>query len=203
MDCERSTNIITSESQEILVRIPLSEILCLRRLGSLSILVRTPDEAQLPTIVSLPCEHFSVAQDALSGPRLPGGTFSFDHLVDRAADARSSEVGHGRKYAPIRHAQLAARMPVTPPISLSSASGRGLFPFSVRLCHAFKKDWRALYRPQTTGTIDLPSPWLRRVPSQLHDDRIVGWVKFFAHALLNGDGRLKFQRSPSLMTYGA
>ena len=41
MDCERSTNIITSESQEILVRIPLSEILCLRRLGSLSILVRT------------------------------------------------------------------------------------------------------------------------------------------------------------------
>jgi hypothetical protein len=65
------------------------------RLGSLSILVRTPDEAQLPAIVSLPCEHFSVAQDALSGPRLPGGTFGFDHLVDRAADARSSEVGFG------------------------------------------------------------------------------------------------------------
>jgi hypothetical protein len=139
MDCERSTNIITSKSQETLVRIPLSEILCLRRLGSLSILVRTPDEAQLPTIVSLPCEHFSVAQDALSGPRLPGRTFSFDHLVDRAADARSSEVGHGRKYAPVRHSQLAARMPVTPPVSLSSPSGRGLFSLLCSPLPCFQK----------------------------------------------------------------
>jgi hypothetical protein len=49
-------------------------------------------------IVSFPCEHFSVAQDTLSGSRFPGGTFGFDHLVDGAAVARDSEVGHGRKH---------------------------------------------------------------------------------------------------------
>jgi hypothetical protein len=53
---------------------------------------------QLTNIVSFPCEHFSVAQDTLSGPRFPGGTFGFDHLVDGAAVARDSEVGHGRKH---------------------------------------------------------------------------------------------------------
>jgi hypothetical protein len=63
-----------------------------------AILVRTPDEVQLTNIVSFPCEHFSVAQDTLSGPRFPGGTFGFDHLVDGAAVARDSEVGHGRKH---------------------------------------------------------------------------------------------------------
>jgi hypothetical protein len=57
---------------------------------------------QLTNIVSFPCEHFSVAQDTLSGPRFPGGTFGFDHLVDGAAVARNSEVGHGRKHAPVR-----------------------------------------------------------------------------------------------------
>ena len=63
-----------------------------------AILVRTPDEVQLTNIVSFPCEHFSVAQDTLSGPRFSGGTFGFDHLVDGAAVARDSEVGHGRKH---------------------------------------------------------------------------------------------------------
>jgi hypothetical protein len=48
---------------------------------------------QLTNIVSFPCEHFSVAQDTLSGPRFSGGTFGSDHLVDRAAIARNSEVG--------------------------------------------------------------------------------------------------------------
>ena len=160
----------------------------------LAILVRTPDEAQLP-IVSLPCEHFSVAQDALSGPRCPGGTFSFDHLIDRAADAGNSEVGHGRKHAPVRHAPLAARMPVMPLVS--PASVRGLFSLSGRHCHALKKDRRAFYWPwpRPTGTVNLPPPRLGRVPSSLHDERIVGWIKFqfFTHAGLDGDGRLKFQ----------
>jgi hypothetical protein len=147
----------------------------------LAILVRTPDEAQLP-IVSLPCEHFSVAQDALSGPRCPGGTFSFDHLIDRAADAGNSEVGHGRKHAPVRHAPLAARMPVMPLVS--PASVRGLFSLSGRHCHALKKDRRAFYWPwpRPTGTVNLPPPRLGRVPSSLHDE--VGWIKFqfFTHA---------------------
>jgi hypothetical protein len=67
-----------------------------------AILVRTPDQAQLTNIVPFPCEHFSVAQDTLSGSRFPGGTFGFDHLVDGAAVARNSKVGHGRKHAPVR-----------------------------------------------------------------------------------------------------
>jgi hypothetical protein len=74
----------------------------------------------------------------------------------------------------------------------------GLFPLFGCLCHAFKKDGRALYRPQMTGTIDLPPPGLRRITSQLHDDRIVGWVKFFSHGPLNNDGRLKFQTAATL-----
>ena len=53
---------------------------------SLSILVRTPDEAQLPTIVSLPCEHFSIAQDAL--PRLPGGTIARTNGITLSSSAR-------------------------------------------------------------------------------------------------------------------
>jgi len=32
--------------------------------------------------------------------------------------------------------------------------------------------------------------------SSLHDERIVSWVKFFTHALLDGDGRVKFQTKP-------
>ena len=83
-----------------------------------AILVRTPDEVQLTNIVSFPCEHFSVAQDTLSGPRFPGGTFGFDHLVDGAALARDSEVGHGantRSAAPLpyhyRHDQLSRTSP--------------------------------------------------------------------------------------------
>ena len=61
----------------------------------------------------------------------------------------------------------------------------GLFSFFGRLCRAFKKNRRALYRPPPTGTINLPPPGFRRVASQLYDDRIIGRVKsfpFFAHA---------------------
>jgi hypothetical protein len=56
-------------------------------------------------------------------------------------------------------------------------------PFSLFGClrHAFKKAGRAFYRPRTTGTINLPPPGLRRTPSSLHDERIVGRVKFFTH----------------------
>ena len=61
----------------------------------------------------------------------------------------------------------------------------GLFSFLGRLCRAFKKNLRALYRPPSTGAINLPSPGFGWVASQLYDDRIVGRVKsfpFFAHA---------------------
>jgi hypothetical protein len=44
-------------------------------------------------------------------------TYSFDHLVDCAADTCNFDVGHGTKYAPVRHAPLAARMSVTQPFS--------------------------------------------------------------------------------------
>jgi len=57
----------------------------------------------------------------------------------------------------------------------------GLLPFSGRLCHAFKNDWRALYRRRFTGTVNLPSPWLRRARSSLYGKRIISWVKFFIH----------------------
>src|SRR6516225_1929444 len=61
-------------------------------------------------------------------------------------------------------------------------SSEGLFPLFGRLCHALKKVGRALYRPSPTGTVDLPPPRLRRGPSSLHDERKIGWVKFFTHA---------------------
>jgi hypothetical protein len=77
-----------------------------------------------------------------------------------------------------------------PPCFVISVSS-GLFgqeasksPFSLFGClrHAFKKAGRAFYRPRTTGTINLPPPGLRRASSSLHDERIVGRVKFFTHA---------------------
>ena len=57
----------------------------------------------------------------------------------------------------------------------------GLFPFFGCFGHAFKKNGLALYRPRMTGTVNFPPPWLRQVCSQFHGDRIVGWIKFFAH----------------------
>src|SRR6476620_282654 len=50
------------------------------------------------------------------------------------------------------------------------------------LRHAFKKAGRAFYRPLTTGTVNRPPPRLRSSPASLHDERIVGRVKFSAHA---------------------
>ena len=66
----------------------------------------------------------------------------------------------------------------------------GLFPLAGRRCHAFKNDWRALFRHRFAGTVNLPSPWLRRVRSSLHGKRIISWVKFFTHASKNGGGRI-------------
>src|SRR5262249_62389602 len=43
------------------------------------------------------------------------------------------------------------------------------------------------------GTINFPPPRLLGSPSPLHDERIVGWVKYFTHELLDGDGRVRFQ----------
>jgi hypothetical protein len=59
---------------------------------------------------------------------------------------------------------------------------KGLFSLFGCLRHAFKKAGRAFYQPRTTGAIDFPPPGLRRTPSSLHDERIVGRVKFFTHA---------------------
>jgi hypothetical protein len=42
-----------------------------------------------------------------------------------------------------------------------------------------KKDWRAV---PTDRRGKSPTSMPRRVPSQLHDDRIIGWFKFFTHA---------------------
>ena len=61
-------------------------------------------------------------------------------------------------------------------------ASKGLFPLFGCLRHAFKKAGRAFYQPRTTGAIDFPPPGLRRTPSSLHDERIVGRVKSFTHA---------------------
>jgi hypothetical protein len=57
------TGIVIFESQETLARISLSETLRLRRLESLSIFVRTPDEVQLTNSFSIRREHFPAAED--------------------------------------------------------------------------------------------------------------------------------------------
>ena len=59
---------------------------------------------------------------------------------------------------------------------------KGLFSLFGCLRHACKKAGRAFYQPRTTGAIDFPPPGLRRTPSSLHDERIVGRVKSFTHA---------------------
>src|SRR5215475_15172595 len=76
-------------------------------------------------------------------------------------------------------APLADRMAVTPRVSRSRANVRGpFFSFFGRDCCAFKKDRGTFQRTASTSAVNLPLPWLRRVASQFHDDRIVGWVKF-------------------------
>jgi hypothetical protein len=37
------------------------------------------------------------------------------------------------------------------------------------------------------STINFPPLWFLGTPSPLHDERAVSWVKFFTHALLDGD----------------
>ena len=61
-------------------------------------------------------------------------------------------------------------------------ASKGFFSLFGCLRHAFKKAGRAFYRPRTPGTINFTPPGLRRTPSSLHDERIVGRVKFFTHA---------------------
>jgi len=104
----------------------------------------------LTNIVSFPCEHFSVAQDTLSGSRFPGGTFGFDHLVDGAALARDSEVGHGantRSAAPLpyhyRHDQLSRTSPAR---CCQGAVRRGfeLEMWQAKHCCQLKRDLRPL-----------------------------------------------------------
>ena len=106
---------------------------------------------QLTNIVSFPREHFSLAQDTLSGPRFPGGTLGLDHLVDGAAVARNSKIGHGRKHTPVRLRYSHITMTVRPRVSLSPAGARG--PFSLLMTHSghvnradvtrMRHDWEA------------------------------------------------------------
>jgi hypothetical protein len=56
-----------------------------------------------------------------------------------------------------------------------------LFPLFGFLCHALEKDGRAFYWHRLTGTINFPPPRLLRIPSPLHDERIVSQVEFFTH----------------------
>jgi hypothetical protein len=71
-----------------------------------------------------------------------------------------------------------------------------LFPFFSCLCHALEKVRRAFYWRRLTGTINFPPPRLLRIPSPLHDERIVSWVKLLTHLLLDGNAHLKFQTRP-------
>jgi len=66
----------------------------------------------------------------------------------------------------------------------------GLFPLFGCLGHALKKDGRAFYWRRLASTINFPPPGFLGSPSPLHDERIVRWVKFFTHELLDGDGPL-------------
>jgi hypothetical protein len=61
-------------------------------------------------------------------------------------------------------------------------ASKGLFSLFGCLRHAFKKAGRAFYQPRATGAIDFPPPGLRKTPSSLHDERIIGRVKSFTHA---------------------
>ena len=70
------------------------------------------------------------------------------------------------------------------------------FPRFGCFCHALETDRRAFDRRRLSGTINFPPPRLLRIPSPLHDKRIVRWVKFFTHVVLNGDGCFKFQTRP-------
>src|SRR5215471_18805033 len=101
----------------------------------------------------------------------------------------TSTAGDGmqRKMAP-PHQRMTL---LKPPVWLGNVRG----PFSLFGClgHALKKDGRAFYWRRLAGTVNFPPPGLLGSPSPLHDERIVGWVKYFTHELLDGDGRVKFQ----------
>ena len=145
---------------------------------------------QLP-IVTLPCEHFPVAQDALNRSRCPRGTYSFDHLIDRAADACNSDVGHGHKHAPVRHAPLAARMSVMPPVSQANVRE----PFSPL--------WPPLPCSQKRPASVLPAPTDRHSKSPTAkawagslavSRRQSAGSNFSLHSCtIDADGRLNFQ----------
>jgi hypothetical protein len=78
-------------------------------------------------------------------------------------------------------------------------SARGPFSRFDCLCHALEENGRAFYWRRFTGTINFPTPGLLGSPSSLHDERIIGWVKFFNHALSDGDGWFKFQTRPLII----
>src|SRR5262249_17638735 len=88
--------------------------------------------------------------------------------------------------------------------AFASKRARAFFPSLAATAMLSKKTGELSSGFPPTGAINLPLPCPRRVASQrvasqLHDDRIVGWVKFLImHARINGVGRLKFQQSPLL-----
>ena len=78
----------------------------------------------------------------------------------------------------------------------------GLSPLFDCLCHAIEENGRAFYWRRLTGTINFPPPRFLGTPSPLHGERVVSWVKFFTHALLDGDGALSFKLDPLLNAAG-
>ena len=152
----------------------------------------------MTNIVSLPCEHFSVAQDTLSRPRFPGGTFGFDHLVDRAAIARNSEGGHGRKRAPVRLRHQHITITVRPRVSRSPASARG--PFCLL--------WQPLpcFQKRRAKTLSAPTDRHGKFPISMlsagslatsRRPRSQSGQILLLSCTINGDGRLNFQTAPN------
>jgi hypothetical protein len=67
--------------------------------------------------------------------------------------------------------------------AFASKRARAFFP-SLAATAMLSKKTGGLSRSPPTSAVNLPLPCLRRVASQLHDDRIVSWVKFLiTHAV--------------------
>jgi hypothetical protein len=117
--------------------------------------------------------------------------------VRKAADVRHAQQRYQR--APIDNPQFAVLYAVRQASNMVECrtarsvtiSGRPfgqevserLFPFFGCFCHSLEKDWRAFYWRRPAGTMNFPLPRLFRIPSPLHNKRIVSWVKLFTHAL--------------------
>jgi hypothetical protein len=64
----------------------------------------------------------------------------------------------------------------------ASKRARAFFPSLAAAAMLEKKSGELSSGPHRPALVDLPPPEVWRIPSQLHDDRIVGWLKSFTHA---------------------